>query len=71
MSEPDFDNDPAALAWARAHVEEYMKRLEAFQERSKEEGDVILGLGCGMAARMAKAHFLGAEGVFVERRENP
>lgn len=66
-----YDADPNALAWARAHVQEFIDRLTGFAEQAKKD-DPITRYGCGVAARMAERHFLGdgggIVGVFDERR---
>lgn len=71
MSERDFDHDPEVLAWARGHVEEFIRRMGTFEQQAAEKGDPVTRLGCGVTALMARQHFLGTEkiiGVFDERR---
>ncbi|MEU9323237.1 hypothetical protein AB0D91_05395 [Streptomyces canus] len=61
----DFDRDPAALAWARTKVQEYIDRLAAFEQQASEQGDRITQHGCGVARLMAERHFLGDGGCTV------
>lgn len=67
----DFDRDPAALAWARAKVQEYIDRLADFEQQAKAKGDPATEMGCGISRLLAERHFLGdggsSFGVFDER----
>ena len=68
----DYDRDPAALAWARNRVQEYIDRLADFEQQAKAKRDPITELGCGISRQLAERHFLGdgacVIGVFDERR---
>lgn len=68
----DFDRDPAALAWARTKIQEYIDRLADFERQAQEQGDRITQHGCGVARLITERHFLGdggcVIGVFHERR---
>lgn len=70
-----YDHDPAALAWARGRIREYLDRLEVFRERAVEDGEPVAALGCGIAHQLTEHHFFGdggeALGVFDERRGAP
>jgi hypothetical protein len=71
----DFDRDPAALAWARNHVQAYLDRLTDFEQRAHAKNDRITGYGCAVARELARRHFLGdgglTVGAFDTRRANP
>jgi len=71
----DFDRDPAALAWARGHVQAYLDRLTDFEQRAHAKDDRITGYGCAVARELARRHFLGdgglVVGAFDTRRANP
>lgn len=67
-----YDADVEALAWARAHVQEFIDRLADFERQAEAKGDSITQYGCGVARAMAERHFLGdggcTIGAFDERR---
>lgn len=68
----DFDRDPAALAWARAQVQEFINRLADFEAQAKAKGDPATATGCAVSRLLAQRHFLGdggcVIGVFDQRR---
>jgi hypothetical protein len=76
MSEPDdpadFDRDPAALAWARTRIEQYVTRLADFEQQCAAKGDEA-GVRCFQIVQRHISHyFLGdggcTIGAFDERR---
>jgi len=67
----DFDRDPAALAWARAHIQAYLDRLTDFEATANKNRNAVLAYSCGVARELTKKHFLGDSGtigIFDERR---
>jgi hypothetical protein len=61
----DFDRDPAALAWARTKVQEYLDRLGDFERQATEQGDPITRHGCEVARHLAERHFIGDGGCVI------
>ena len=68
----DYDRDPAVLAWARAHIQEYIDRLATFEQQALAEGNEAVVYGCSVGRLLAQRHFLGdgggVIGAFDERR---
>ncbi|MFC8491813.1 hypothetical protein ACFUJU_13620 [Streptomyces sp. NPDC057235] len=67
----DYDRDPAAIAWARAHVQGYLDRLTEFEQRAITDDNPIVTYSCQVAAALARKHFLGDDttlGAFDTRR---
>ncbi len=70
----DFDRDPAALAWARNHIQQYLDRLTEFEATADKNRNAVMAYSCGVAREITRKHFLGDGagiiGVFDERRPN-
>lgn len=67
----NYDRDPAAIAWARAHVQGYLDRLTEFEQQAITDDNPIVTYSCQIAATLARKHFLGdasTPGVLDERR---
>ena len=68
----DFDRDPAALAWARAKIEQYVTRLADFEQQCAAKGDEASVRCFRIVQRHISHYFLGdggcTIGAFDERR---
>ena len=60
-----FDRDPAALAWARGKVQDYIDRLADFERQAKEKRDPATATGCAISRLLAERHFLGDGGCTI------
>lgn len=58
----DFDRDPAALAWARGKVDEYLNRLTEFEAKAEKDRNAVMAYSCGVAREITRQHFLGDGG---------
>ena len=67
----DFDRDPEALAWARAHIQAYLDRLTDFEATANSNRNAVMAYSCGVAREITRKHFLGdgdhVIGVFDQR----
>jgi hypothetical protein len=71
----DFDRDPAALAWARNHIQNYLDRLTEFEATANKNRNAVMAYSCGVARELTQKHFLGNGlniiGILDERHANP
>ena len=61
----DYDRDPAALAWARSRIQEYIDRLADFERQAKAKSDPATATGCAISRLLAQRHFLGDGGCVI------
>lgn len=68
----DYDRDPAALAWARTRIEQYVTRLAHFEQQCAAKGDEASVRCFQIVQRHISHYFLGdggcTIGAFDERR---
>jgi len=55
----DFDRNPAALAWARGKVQDYLDRLAEFEQQAEKNRNAVMAYSCGVARALTTRHFLG------------
>lgn len=66
LAAPDFDRDPAALAWARAKVQRQIDRFAAFEQQCRDRGDDLKANFWRQAQYSMRACLLGrGEGCVV------
>lgn len=67
----DFNRDPAALAWARNHIQDYLDRITDFEATADKNRNAVLAYSCGVARELTRKDFLGdgdhVVGVFDQR----
>lgn len=68
----DFDRDPAALAWARGKIQDYIDRLAGFEGQAASKGDEASVHCFRLVQSHVRSYFLGdggcVIGAFDERR---
>jgi hypothetical protein len=62
---PDYDRDPAALAWARAKAQHYIDQLTEWEQQANERGATAKALGIGAARVLATRQLTGGEGCTI------
>lgn len=66
----DYDQDPAALAWARAKAQAYIDQLANWEKQADERGAEGKARGIAVSRLLAQRQFIGGGctiGAFDER----
>lgn len=67
MADSKFDLDPEALAWARAKVERFIKKMRDFEEQASRADPPAPDRErqWRVFANIAESHFIGGEGCVI------